>query len=180
MKRNCLIILVLCVAAFQLEAQSFLSRNGTVSFYSDAAMEKIEAHNHQVITKMDVTTGQMSFAILIKAFQFEKQLMQQQFNQDYLESQTYPKASFQGKIQNLNNINFEQDGTYPITVRGILNLHGVSREVEEKGTITVGSGQIRLNAKFWIVLSDYNVKRPAILKDKIAKDVLVEVNTVFN
>lgn len=171
---------MLFIAAFQMEAQPILSRNGSVSFYSDAAMEKIEAHNRQVISNLDVTTGRMSFAILIRAFQFEKQLMHQQFNQDYLESQKYPKASFQGQIQNLSGINFNQDGTVPIHVKGILNLHGVSREVNEKGTITINGNQIRLNAKFWITLSDYQVKRPAILKEKIAKDVLVEVNTTFN
>lgn len=180
MKRNCLILVVLCITAFQLKAQSSLSRTGTVSFYSNAAMEHIEAHNHQVITKLDVTTGQISFAILIKAFQFEKQLMYQQFNQDYLESQRFPKASFQGQIQNLSGINFNQDGTYPVSVKGILDIHGVSKGVEEKGTVTVLGKQIKINAKFPILLSDYEVKRPAILKDKIAKDVSVEIDAVFN
>lgn len=172
--------MVLCIAAFQLKAQSRLSRTGTVSFYSNAAMEHIEAHNRQVITKLDVTSGQISFGILIKAFQFEKQLMYQQFNQDYLESQRFPKASFQGQIQNLSDINFDQDGTYPVSVRGILNIHGVSKGVEEKGTITIEGKQMKIKAKFPILLSDYQVKRPAILKDKIAKDVSVEIEAVFN
>lgn len=143
-------------------------------------MEKIEAHNRQVITQLDVQNGKISFAILIKAFQFQKKLMHQQFNQDYLKSQQYPKASFQGEIRNFSSIDFNQDGTYPITVNGILNLHGVSKPVEEKGTLTVQGQKVRLNAKFWIALSDYQVKRPAILKEKIAKDVLVEVDATFN
>jgi hypothetical protein len=172
--------LVLCLAAFQLKAQTRLSRSGTVSFYSNAPMENIEAHNRQVITQIDLTTGQLGFAILIKAFQFEKQLMHQHFNQDYLESQKYPKANFQGQIQNLSQIDLNRDGSYPVTVIGVLNLHGVSKKITEKGTLSIQGDQIKVNAKFSVLLADFQVKTPAILKDKIAKTVLIEVDVAFN
>ena len=69
-------------------------------------MEKIEAHNNQLIVKLDANTGSLDFAVLIKAFNFEKQLMHKHFNEDYLESNKYPKANFQGQIQNLSNVDF--------------------------------------------------------------------------
>jgi len=143
-------------------------------------MENIEAHNRQVITQIDLTTGQLDFAILIKAFQFEKQLMHQHFNQDYLESQKYPKANFQGQIQNLSQIDLNRDGSYSVTVTGVLNLHGVSKKVTEKGTLSIQGDQVKIKAKFSILVADFQVKTPAILKDKIAKTVLIEVDVAFN
>ena len=139
-------------------------------------MEKIEAHNKQLNCRLNTSTGDMDFAVLIKAFQFQKQLMHQHFNDDYLESKIYPKATFQGQIMNINKFDLSKDGNYPVTVSGTLNLHGVSKRIMEKGTLRVIGGNIAASSKFPISLSDYDVKIPIILKDKIAKTVLVEIN----
>ena len=82
-----------------LLGQKYFTKDGKVSFYSDALMEKIEAHNTKAASVIDAENGQMEFAVLIKAFQFEKALMQEHFNENYMESSTYPKASFKGKIE---------------------------------------------------------------------------------
>lgn len=179
MKQNCLVLLILFLAS-SVAAQVSMSRNGTISFFSDAPLEKIEAHNRQVISKLNIEEGTLDFAVLIKAFQFEKALMQSQFNNDYLESNRYPKANFQGQIQNLSQINLNQDGTYPVTVTGIFFLHGVSKRITEKGSITVVNGKVtRIGSKFNVNLQDYHIKIPVILKEKISQIIQIEVDVNF-
>lgn len=179
MKQNCLVLLILFLASSAV-AQASLSRSGTISFFSDAPLEKIEAHNRQVISKIDLEEGTLDFAILMKAFQFEKALMQTQFNNDYLESDKYPKSNFQGQIQNLPLIDLTKDGSYPVTVTGILFLHGVSKRITEKGTLKVSNGKVtHVSSKFAINLQDYHIKIPVILKEKISEIIQIEVSVDF-
>ncbi|HKK77162.1 MAG TPA: YceI family protein [Saprospiraceae bacterium] len=180
MKQYCLALLILFVAS-SLVAQSSLSRNGTISFFSDAPLEKIEAHNRQVISTIDAQEGTLDFAILIKAFQFEKALMKKQFNEDYLHSDRYPKANFKGHIIDLNKIDLNKNGNYPVTVTGVLFLHGVNQRVTEKGRVQVENGKItNVKSTFSINLGDYHIKIPLILKDKIADTIQIEVDVDFN
>ena len=178
MIRNGLFILLICLT-ITVDAQTYMTRNGSISFYSDAPMEKIESHNNQVTSKLDVASGALDFAVLIKAFQFEKQLMYQHFNEDYLESTRYPKANFQGQITNLSSVDFSKAGTYPVTVSGNLYLHGINRKITQKGTLKINGATIKASAQFRITLEDFNIKVPVILKDKIAKTVLVDVSVNF-
>lgn len=179
MKQYCLGLLILFLAS-SLGAQSYLSRNGTISFFSDAPLEKIEAHNRQVVSQIDVQKGTLEFELLIKAFQFDKALMEKQFNEDYLQSDRYPKANFTGQIIDLSKVQLEQNGSYPVTVKGVLFLHGVSQRVTEKGTVQVENGKlINVRSVFSINLEDYHIKVPVILKDKIAQNVQIEVDVDF-
>lgn len=179
MKQYYLVLLVL-LGASSLAAQSSLSRSGTISFFSDAPLEKIEARNSQVIAKIDTRKGTLEFALLIKAFQFEKALMKKQFNEDYLHSDRFPEATFSGQILNLTAINFNKDGTYPVTVNGVLFLHGVKQRITEKGTLEVKDGKVKkLRSSFSVALKEYEIKTPLILKDKIAQNIQIEVDVNF-
>jgi hypothetical protein len=149
-------------------------------FFSDTPLEKIEAHNRQVVSQIDVQKGTLEFELLIKAFQFEKALMEKQFNEDYLQSDRYPKANFTGQIIDLSTVKLEQNGNYPVTVQGVLFLYGVSQRVTEKGRVQVENGKIvNVRSVFSIDLEDYHVKIPVILKDKIAQNVQIEVDVDF-
>ena len=158
------------------QAQKYFTRDGIVSFSSEAPLETIEATNHKATSVIDMETGRMEIAILVKAFQFEKALMQEHFNENYMESSKFPKALFKGTIQNLDAVNFDQDGEYEVDVTGDLTIHGVTQAVETKGTILIESGAITAQSAFTVEVSDYDIKIPAVVKDNIAKEVAIAVN----
>lgn len=114
--------LLLSVAAF---SQKYFTKNGTVSFQAGTALEDIDATNKSAASVLDAATGQIEFAVLIKGFEFRRALMQEHFNENYMESNKYPKAVFKGKITNLQSISFQKPGSYPAAVSGVLEIHGV-------------------------------------------------------
>ena len=115
------------------------TRNGHVSFRSETPIENIEADNHKVSSVFDAGTGDVQFAVLIKAFEFEKALMQEHFNENYMESTTYPKATFTGKLRGAGAEEMTRSGTYVVDVTGDLTIHGVTRPMNAKGSITVAA-----------------------------------------
>lgn len=141
-------------------AQKYSTKNGKISFFSQTPVEKIEAHNNQVNSAMDISTGDFVFKVLIKGFEFERALMQEHFNENYMESEKYPNSTFKGKIINLKDINFNKDGKYNVNVEGDLTIHNVTRKVSVKGSIEVKGGDILADAKFKVLLKDYNIKVP--------------------
>jgi polyisoprenoid-binding protein YceI len=112
----------------------------------------------------------------MKGFEFEKALMQEHFNDNYVESNKYPKAEFKGSVTNNSAINYAKDGTYPARVKGKLTIHGVTRDVETNGTIKVNGGKIDASSVFNILLSDYKVSIPAVVKDKISNNIRISVD----
>jgi polyisoprenoid-binding protein YceI len=105
--------------------------------------------------------------------------MQQHFNEDYMESDKYPKAFFKGVIVNISSINFSKDGSYPGTVKGTLTIHNVSKEIEVPGTFIIHGGNISAKAQFTVALADYNIFIPGLVKDKISKTVKVFVDCSY-
>lgn len=161
-------------------AQSvFITRNGQVSFYSKTPVEDIEAVTNEATSLLDIEKGEIVFAILVKSFHFDKALMEEHFNENYVESTKYPKATFNGKILNLNSINLTKAGTYTIEVGGDLTIHGVKQYQTATGTITVANNKIEATAKFFIKLSDHKVEIPALVAEKISKTVDIQVNCIY-
>src|ERR1700750_1392280 len=125
MKKATVLVMGLVFAISGVFAQDkFFTKTGKISFYSKTTMENIEAHNRSVTAVLDAKTGNVQFSALIKGFEFEKALMQQHFNENYLESTKYPQASFKGQIVNNSDVNYTKDGTYNVKVKGQLTLHG--------------------------------------------------------
>ena len=176
MKNLLVFAFLLIVGSIQLNAQKYFVREGKVSFYSDAPVEKIEASNNSATSVIDAESGKMEFAVLIKAFQFEKALMQEHFNENYMESSKFPKAKFKGMITNNAEVDYTKDGTYPVTVKGDLTIHGVTQPVEVSGEISVVNGIVNAKAKFEVAVADYDIKIPAVVQDNIAKTVLIDVD----
>ncbi len=158
------------------DAQKYFTRDGKISFYSEAPMEKIEAHNNSVTSVIDFDTGNLEFAVLIKAFQFEKALMQEHFNENYMESSKFPKATFKGQIEDYEPGTLLTDGEHAVTVAGELTMHGVSREVNVEGIFQVQGKQVSASASFDQEVADYDIEIPALVRDKIAKTVTITVN----
>ena len=177
MKKLHLFILTgLLLSASMVNAQKYMTKTGSIRFYSHTAMEDIEATNKQVNSALDITSGEFIFKLLMKGFEFEKALMQEHFNENYVESDKFPNASFKGKVLNLKDINFAKDGVYPATIEGELNIHGVTKKIQEKGTFEVKGGKIIGKAKFNISLKEYNVVIPKTVVNNISDIIEITVD----
>ncbi|MFN3404705.1 MAG: YceI family protein [Cytophagaceae bacterium] len=157
--------------------QKFFTRTGKVSFKSETPIETIEAHNYQVTSLLNSENGEVVFAVLIKSFEFDKALMQEHFNENYMESSKYPKSEFKGKIIDLNKIKFDKEGSYQVQVEGELTMHGVTQKLSVPATIEVKGEKIFASAVLQIRLKDYNIKG---MKDKIAESVTVKVDLNYD
>jgi len=174
MKRVLLLIFFLNIL-LALNAQKYMTKNGYIGFFSHTSMEDIKGDNNQVVGAIDISTGEMVFQAVIKSFHFDRALMEEHFNENYMESDKIPKSSFKGKITNLSSVDFSKNGTYDVTVEGDLTIHDVTNRISTKGTIEVVSGGINANAKFNIVPEDYKISIPGVVRDKINKNLEVTV-----
>jgi hypothetical protein len=161
-------------------AQKYMTKNGFIGFYSHTPMEDIKAENNQVVGALDITTGEMVFQALIKSFHFDRALMEEHFNENYMESDKIPKSMFKGKITNLSSVDFTKNGTYEVTVEGDLTIHDVTNKITTKGTIEVVTGGINANSKFNIVPEDYKITIPGVVREKINKNLEVTVAMKYN
>lgn len=174
-----LILIVLVLSAQLAIGQKYFSKTGKISFHSDAPMEKIEAHNSTASTVLDAATGNVEWAVLIQGFKFEKALMQEHFNENYMESTTYPKAKFKGKVDNLSSVNFKKDGDYNVNVSGQMEIHGVTKPVSATGVISVKGGTVSAKSKFSVAVADYGIVIPKLVADNIAKTVDINVHADY-
>jgi polyisoprenoid-binding protein YceI len=175
------ILLLALVAAFQItSAQKLVSKNSHIWFYSHTALEDIEAHNRQAVSILDPVSGDLLFNLLVKSFEFKVALMQEHFNENYMESDRYPKATFVGKITNNAAVNYKKDGIYQVDVAGELTIHNVTKPVSAKGTIELKAGVVAARAEFLVKPSDYKIVIPAVVENKIAKEMEVTVDATYN
>lgn len=166
--------------SFSLAAQKISTRNGEVSFFSEAPVENIEAVNNQVSSVLNLENGQFAFLVPIKAFVFEKALMQEHFNENYLESAQYPNATFKGQIENWSAPALSQDGEYNWVFKGTMNMHGVEQPFSERVKATVKEGKIALSCDFMLKASDYAVKIPASKKDNINNELALTLKLQYD
>ena len=180
MRTNSLILILVTLLSFSAGAQKFITKTGHIKFYSDGAVEKIEAHNRQVSSMLDAATGQFVFKVLLKSFEFEKALMQEHFNENYVESDKFPDSKFIGNVTNIKEINVAKDGSYDAQVDGMLTLHGVTNHVKTKGTFEVKQGKLVGKAKFTITLADYKNTIPGAVVNSISKTVDISVDITLD
>lgn len=155
----------------------YFTKTGKVRFVSKAQLEDIESQNKTVTAVLDAKSGALQFSVQMKSFEFEKALMQQHFNENYLESDKYPKAEFKGVVANNAAVKYSLNGTYPVKVKGRLTLHNVTKEVEVPGTIKVENGKLEAISTFTIQLSDYKITIPSAVKNKVANAITIIVDT---
>jgi polyisoprenoid-binding protein YceI len=165
------------ISSYPVYAQKYMTKNGNIKFYSETPMETIEANNNQVNAALDTQTGDLVFKVLIKSFQFEKALMQEHFNENYMESDKFPNSTFKGKIANLSSIGFSKEGTYEAVIEGDMTIHGVTKKISEKGTFTVKAGdKIHGSSIFNVKPADYEIKIPGTVVKNIAETLEVTVD----
>lgn len=163
--------------ANDLDAQKYFTRNGKVSFHSKAIMENIDAYNSQGTFVIDTESKQVQMAVLIKAFQFEKALMQEHFNENYLESDEFPKSVFKGQVKNPDILDFSKTGEIlACTIEGEITIHGISRPLKTTADFKVGPEGIEAQSSFKVKVADFGIKIPSMVKDNIAKEVEVKID----
>ncbi len=177
MKKSLFIFLLSVCLTNLATAQKFFTKTGRIDFNATApsSPENIQAVNRTVTCVLDAANGNMQFAVLIKGFTFERALMQEHFNENYLESDKFPKAEFKGAVANNAAVNYSKDGTYAVTVKGKLTLHGQTKDVEAPGKLTVQGGKVNATASFAVLLADYGVSIPGVVADKVNKTAKIEV-----
>lgn len=162
----------LCASA----QERYMTRTGHISFHSVTSVENIDADNRKVTSVWDATSGSIEFAVLVKAFEFEKALMQEHFNENYMESTTYPKATFKGKISGIDAAQLKKAGTYAVVVEGEINIHGVARPVVTKGEVTVdAAGAVQATSSFAVKPEDHGIKIPGVVRKNISEQIDVKV-----
>jgi len=156
----------------------YYTRSGIVSFFSSTPIEDIKAINEQTTCVLDMDNGDVSFRIPILGFNFKNGLMQEHFNENYLESDLYPKSVFKGKISDWENIDISSKPA-DVTIEGELTIHGVKKSIKESGRIWYNEDKISGQCKFNIAVADYNIKIPRIVRENIAKIIEVSVNVTL-
>lgn len=173
MKHIALALLCLGLSFSKGYGQLYMTRTGFVGFYSKTPAEDIRAENHQGFAVIDEGKKNLAFAVLLKGFTFPKELMQEHFNENYLETSKYPKATFDGAYT--GDVP-QADGVYPVTVKGNLTIHGVTKAIETPGTIQRKGNTLIGHATFHLSPEDYNVSIPSLVREKIEKSFRVDVD----
>lgn len=163
------------VMALEGTAQKFLAERSVITFFSDALIEDITATNSKSASIFNQKTSELVFSVPIREFQFEKKLMQEHFNEKYMESDKFPKATFSGI---LTGFDFAQTGEQRVHAKGKLTLHGITKEVDIEGT-AVSNDKIVLKSKFIVRLADYNIKIPQLMFQNIAEEVEVTLDFTY-
>ncbi|MEM9001534.1 MAG: YceI family protein [Bacteroidota bacterium] len=177
MNRIVLLVLLLTGQALSLNAQKrFIARQGQVTFFSYTSVENIEATNNQVFSILDFNKNELAVSILMRAFVFPKALMQEHFNESYMESDIYPKSTFEGDI-----IDF--DASLPTVqtkiIKGRLTVHGITKEKEIKTKIEFIANTLVFSGSFDMTVADYKIKIPPIVAGNIAKTIAVKFRFEF-
>ena len=169
--------LVAMMLTMSVSAQKFFTKDADVAFDANSPLEKIEGKTNKGTLVIDAATGKLESAVLVKGFHFRSALMEEHFNENYMESGKFPKAIFAGTITNFNTVNLKKDGSYPVTVSGNLTMHGVTKPVQSKGSLTVKGGMItNAKAALTVTMADFNIAIPSAVKDKIAKEAKIDIN----
>ncbi|MDQ2771387.1 MAG: YceI family protein [Bacteroidota bacterium] len=154
----------------------YFTKTGLITFFSASPIEDIEARNQQMAAVLDLGTGQVAFSVPIKAFVFKRTLMQEHFNENYLESDKYPKATFAGRFADFDPSLLGAAGPHPAQVEGDLTLHGVTHRIRVPATVELRGGQLLAQATFPVASADYNIEIPLLVRNNIAKIISVHVD----
>ncbi len=172
------VMALLLAVQVRLQAQPLVTRTGYIGFFSKTPLEDIKAENRQVNAVIDPEKKNLAFALLVKGFLFTKALMQQHFNENYIESDQYPKAHFNGSYSGA--VDLQKNGSYPVQVRGDLTLHGVTKNIEVPAVLEVQDGKLTGRSSFQLKPQDFNIKIPSLVRDKIAQQIDVAVKVEYN
>ncbi len=180
MKKYIFIYIAFLAISSSLSAQkTFYTKSGYIGFFSTTPLENIEAENNQVVSFIKTDKAAVSFGLLVKSFKFKNALMEEHFNENYAETDKFPKAKFKGKITNISDIDFDKNGTYNADVSGKIKFHGVTKDIDIKAKLTVDGDELKAISTFFLKPSDFDIKIPSVVREKIAKEITVKVDVEY-
>lgn len=170
-------LLALMTANTVATGQIYLGKTCDINIFSDGPIEDIAAHNTSSKPILNTATNDIAVKITIKGFDFDKALMEEHFNEKYMESDKYPYSTFSGKIN--EKVDYTKDGTHKVTVTGKLNIHNVEKERTLEGTLTVKGGEILIDSKFIVALKDHKIEIPTLVAQNIAETIEVTLKSTL-
>lgn len=176
MKRIIALLIVVLSISAAVQAQKYLTKTGEIEIFSETSLFMIEAKNQQVAAIINGETGDVVASTLVRSFKFHEALVEEHFNENYMESHLYPKSQFKGKITNFSAIDLSKSGTYSINLEGDLTMHGETNKVASKGTLVVKSGTITASTEFTISLAQFKIRVEEKYKDRINDEIKLSIH----
>lgn len=173
-----LFVMLVAGQIFPVAQELYKAENVETDFFSSAPIEDIHAVSKKGISLLNSGTGEITFSIDIRSFEFRKALMQEHFNEEFMETHKYPKATFKGNIRDY--IDLSKDGEHEVVLQGTLQMHGKEQKRQVPGRLVVEDGRIDLYSKFNVACEDHDIKIPKILWKNIAEVVQVEVKANYS
>lgn len=172
--KHYIFLLFIFISIFSFSQDKYITRNGKVQFNASTPLEAINPVNNHVSCILDSETGKIAFQLKMISFKFEKALMEEHFNEKYVESEKYPKSTFVGEIINWNELDWSKE-KQNVRARGILTIHGVNKEIEVLGIINLKKHDIEITSEFSVLISDFDIRIPRLVRDKISEEVKIKV-----
>jgi len=171
-------LLLIFLSSILAKAQNILiSNNADVSFFSSTIVEDIEGKSKMGSSAINASTGDIIFQVPNTSFQFKKKLMQEHFNENYMESEKFPTSAFKGKLD--KPIDLATNGSYKVNVAGNLMVHGVTKAYKSVADIVVNNGIATAKSVFKVRIADHNIEIPSLVFKNIAEFVEVRVQAIY-
>lgn len=178
MNKNISLILILIIYCFSCQAQQLLTcQDAHISFFSSTPLEDIEGVSTTGASAINSSSGEILFKVKNTSFQFKKKLMQEHFNENYMESEKYPLSEFKGKIDEPAKL--AENGTHYLNVSGVLHIHGVAKNYHTKAKIVVSNGSVTATCSFDVRTADHKIKIPSIVVKNIAEVMKINVSANY-
>ena len=175
MKTRFFLLILLSCSVISVYSQKQITKNGTIQIFSETPLFTIDGVNKKVASILDTDNGEIVASTLVRSFKFEEALVEEHFNENYIESHKYPKAVFKGKIVNYKKADFAKDGNFNETIKGKLTIHGQTKDITEKVNITIKNGNIAATAEFNVSLKEYEIKVEKAYKNAIKDAILLKI-----
>lgn len=177
--KNFLLLFLVISFTQNVKAQIYKAKDGgtLISFFSEAPLENIEASNKGAVIVLNTTSNDIQVRVSIQNFKFKNSLMEEHFNENYMETEKFPSSVFKGKINEA--IDYTKDGENKVSVAGKMEIHGVTKDIVLNGTLTKTGNEITLVSKFKIKVADYNIKVPSMYVKNIAEEVEVSITSIL-
>jgi hypothetical protein len=172
-----IVMILLAWTINQAGQDIYTCKNAKINLYSSAPIEDIEANAANGVSVYNATTGDLAFSVPIRDFHFPKSLMEEHFNENYMESDKFPKASFKGKIQ--EHPDLSKDGTYPIAATGDFQVHGVTQTRTITGNLKVSNGVVTMTSEFMVKCADHHIEIPQIVFHHIAESIRIRISATY-
>lgn len=175
MKKHTFLIAFCFLVSLQLHAQKYFTRSGITQFEaSEKAFEPIEAINSSTTVILDTNNGNIVSQVFMAGFQFKNALMQEHFNENYMDSYQYPKATFKGKLDNFSIVSLNANNSYDLN--GVLTVKGFEKNIQTTVSVKVENNRIFILGSFFVSAKDFNIKIPSIVRDKIANQIQINID----